>query len=98
MMVSLMVSMSSSPCSVSNRFLNSSWNSIFFDPIRVVHTLGVVYCGLYLTFIPTAVTYGSVLININAKQVRITLFRHTPAERKRIRGGSWCLHFSIHKM
>ena len=26
--------------SVSNRFLNSSWNSIFFDPIRVASTLG----------------------------------------------------------
>ena len=38
-MVSPMVSMSSS-CSVSNRFLNSSWNSIFFDPIRVASTLG----------------------------------------------------------
>ena len=34
-MVSLMESMSSSSCSASNRFLNSSWNSIFFDPIRV---------------------------------------------------------------
>ena len=39
-MVSLMVSMSSSSCSVSNRFLNSTWNSIFFDPIRVASTLG----------------------------------------------------------
>ena len=39
-MVSLMVSMSSSSCSVSNRFLNSSWNSIFFDPIRVASILG----------------------------------------------------------
>ena len=34
-MVSLMVLMSSSSCSVSNRFFSSSWNSIFFDPIRV---------------------------------------------------------------
>ena len=40
MMVSLMVSMLSSSCSVSNRFLNSNWNSIFFDPIRVASTLG----------------------------------------------------------
>ena len=38
--VSLMVSMSSSSCSVSNRFLNSSWNSIFLDPICVASTLG----------------------------------------------------------
>ena len=39
-MVSLMVSLSSSSCSVSNRFLNLSWNSIFFGPIRVASTLG----------------------------------------------------------
>ena len=39
-MVSIMVSMSSSSCSVSNRFLNSSWTSIFFGPIRVAFTLG----------------------------------------------------------
>ena len=39
-MVSLIVSMSSNPCIVSNRFLKSSWNSIFFDPIRVASTLG----------------------------------------------------------
>ena len=39
-MVSLMVSMSSSSCSVSNRFLNSSWKLIFFDPIRVASNLG----------------------------------------------------------
>ena len=38
--VSLMVSMSSSSRSVSNWILNSSWNSIFFDPIRVASTLG----------------------------------------------------------
>ena len=40
MMVSLMVSMSSSSCSVSNRFVNSSWISIFFDHIRMTSTLG----------------------------------------------------------
>ena len=40
-MVSLMVSMSSSSCSVLNRFLNSKWNSIFFDLICVASTLGV---------------------------------------------------------
>ena len=39
-MVSLMLSMSSSSCSVLNWFLNSCWNSIFFDPIRVACTLG----------------------------------------------------------
>ena len=33
MMVSLMVSMSSSSCSASNRFFNWSLYSIFFDPI-----------------------------------------------------------------
>ena len=37
-MVSLMVSMSSSSFSVSNRFLNSSWNSIFFYPICLTST------------------------------------------------------------
>ena len=40
LMVSLMVSMSSSSCSVSNRFLNSSWNSIFVEPICAASTLG----------------------------------------------------------
>ncbi|KAK2173822.1 hypothetical protein NP493_848g03070 [Ridgeia piscesae] len=48
-MVSLMVSMSSSSCSVSNPFLNSSWNSIFFYPICAAFTLGglfVVHCFL----------------------------------------------------
>ena len=40
-MVSLMVSMSSGSCSVSNRFFNSSWNSIFFlYPICVGSALG----------------------------------------------------------
>ena len=38
--VSLMVSMSSSSCNLSNRFLNSSWNLIFFDPIYVSSTPG----------------------------------------------------------
>ena len=37
--VSLMVSISSSSSSVSYRFLNSSWNSIFFDPICVASTI-----------------------------------------------------------
>ena len=39
--VSLMVSMSSGSCSVLNRFLNSSWNLIIFDPICVASTLAV---------------------------------------------------------
>ena len=39
-MVSPMLSMPSSYSSVSNLILNSSWNSIFFDPIRVTSTLG----------------------------------------------------------
>ena len=39
-MVSLIVSMSSSSIRVSNRFLNLSWNSIFFDPVCVASTLG----------------------------------------------------------
>ena len=40
LMVSLMVSMPSSSCRVTNRFLNSRWNSIFFDPIYLASTLG----------------------------------------------------------
>ena len=36
MMISLMVSMSSSFCNVSNRFRNSCWNSGVFNPMRVV--------------------------------------------------------------
>ena len=39
-MVSHMMLMSDTSCSVSSQFLNSSWNSIFFDPIRVTSTLG----------------------------------------------------------
>ena len=42
-----MVSMSSSSC-VSNRFLNSSLNSIFCDPIHVASTIGL----LVINFIP----------------------------------------------
>ena len=39
-MVSLIMSMSSSPCRISNRFLNLSWNSIFFDLLfpAYIHT------------------------------------------------------------
>ena len=41
----------SSSCSVSNRFLDSSWNSIFFDPIGAASTLGCLlvwsYCQLF---------------------------------------------------
>ena len=39
MMVSLMVSMSSSSCNFSNRFLNSNYNLIFCDSICVAPTL-----------------------------------------------------------
>ena len=39
-MVSLMVSKASNYCSVADLFLNSSWNSIFFDPICAASTLG----------------------------------------------------------
>ena len=46
-MVSLMVSMSSSACSVQNRLLNSSWNSIFFGPIRVASTLGRLFVIMF---------------------------------------------------
>ena len=49
-MVSLMVSLSSSSCSVSNRLLNSSWKSIFFNPIRVASTLGgLVFVNVFLS-------------------------------------------------
>ena len=63
MMVSLMVSMSSSSYSVSNRFLNSSWNSIFFDPISVASTLGgplVINC-----FVSTSTSSLLLLITIH---------------------------------
>ena len=39
-MDSLMVSMSTRTCSSSNRFVNSSWNSVIFNPICMVSTLG----------------------------------------------------------
>ena len=58
-MVSLMVSMSSSSCSVSNRFLNSSWNSIFFDPICAVSTLGGL---LVITFFLSTSTSNLMLL------------------------------------
>ena len=51
-MISLMVSMLSRSCSVSNRFLNWSWNSNFFDPICVVSTLGgllVIICFISIS-------------------------------------------------
>ena len=38
--VSPMVSMPNRSCSVSNMFLNSSWYSIFLDPIRLASTFG----------------------------------------------------------
>jgi len=51
-MVSLMVSMSSSSCDVSNRFCNSNWNSIFFGPICVASNPDgrlVIYCFLAIS-------------------------------------------------
>ena len=51
LMDSLMASMSSRSCSVSNRFLNLSWNSIFFDPICVVFTLDCLYVQLEVAYI-----------------------------------------------
>ena len=50
MMISHMVSMSFCSSSVSNRFLNSSWNSMFFDPIRMTSTLGGHLVNYYLSF------------------------------------------------
>ena len=58
-MVSLNVSMSSSSCRVSNRFLNSSWNSIFFDHIRVAYTLGGL---LVIHFVLSITTSSSMLL------------------------------------
>ena len=40
MMLLVMVSMSSSSCRFSNRFLKSSYNSVFFDPAVYVYTVG----------------------------------------------------------
>ena len=62
MMVSVMVSMSSSSCSVSNRFLNSSWNSIFFDPICAVSTLGGLLVIIF--FMSTSTSSLMLLITI----------------------------------
>ena len=45
--VSLVVSMSSSSCCVSNRFLNSSWNSIFLYPICAASTLGGLFVIIF---------------------------------------------------
>ena len=43
-------SMSSSYCSVPNRLLNSSWNSTFFDHIRVASTLfGLLVISFFLS-------------------------------------------------
>ena len=52
-MVSMMVSMSSSSC-VSNRFLNSSWNSIFFLHICVLPTRGVLLVISFFLSTPTS--------------------------------------------
>ena len=49
-MVSLMVSMSSGSCSVSNRLLNSSWNSIFFYLIHKNKVKASFYIAQYPVF------------------------------------------------
>ena len=61
-MVLLMVSMSPSYCSISNRFLNSSCNSIFFDPTCVESSLG----GLLVInmFVSTSTSSLMLLITI----------------------------------
>ena len=51
-MASFTVSMSSNFCTVLNRFLNSSWNSIFFDPIRVASTLSNLF--VIIVFLSTS--------------------------------------------
>ena len=49
-MASLMVSMPSNSCTVSNPFLNSSWNSIFFDHIRMTSTLSALFVIIFVPF------------------------------------------------
>ena len=61
-MVSLMVSLSSNSCSDTNRFLNLSWNSIFFDPICVASTLGALLIISF--FISTSTSCLMLLIAI----------------------------------
>ena len=61
-MVSLKVSMSSSSCCISNRFLNSSWNSIFFDPIHVASTLG----GLLVINVVVSTSTSSLMLSITS--------------------------------
>ena len=69
-MVSLMVSLSSNSCSDTNRFLNLSWNSIFFDPICVASTLGALliisffHFHLYVLF-DVAYSYCVVTSNVD---------------------------------
>ena len=63
MMISLMVSMSSGSCSVSNRFLKSNWNSIFFDPICGVSTLG--HNFYFLTLCPVGVAHSHSVVTSN---------------------------------
>ena len=51
-MISLMmsVSMSTNSCSISNRFINSSWNLFFFDHILVTSTLGGLLVVMFFHF------------------------------------------------
>ena len=71
-MVSLMVSMSSSSCSVSYRFLNSSWNSIFFYPIRVASTHRGLFAINYFPFhlyVQFVVTHNQSVVTSNVDLV-----------------------------
>ena len=58
-MVSLLVSMSCSSCRVSNRFLNSSCNAIFFYSIRMASTLGGI---LVINFFRSISTFSLMLL------------------------------------
>ena len=49
-----MVAISYSSCSVSNWFLNSSWNSIFFGPIGVIFTLTLILASCHQFFLSTS--------------------------------------------
>ena len=72
MMVSRMVSMSSTFCSISNRFLNSSWNYIFFEPICVASTLRSFF--VINGFISTSTSSLMLLITILLSLPMLTWF------------------------
>ena len=64
-MVSPILSKSYSSCSVSNWFLNSSWNSNFFDPSRVAFTLG----GLLVINVFISISTSSLVVTSNVDLV-----------------------------